>query len=247
MAQMTRADLRRVLRFLGAAIAGTSREPFPLPTLAALQELIGADGACYFELRRADRAVLAYTTTPEAPEAPGSEEALVRFRHQNPISWRRWHPANGALRFSGVLSRRERERLEFYQHCMRPNGVQDSLKVWLWSSAESAACVMLDRAESDFSRREQDLLAILQHDLIQMRAQALAGWASPPEDGPALTAREAEVLLWAARGRSDDVIADMLGTASATVGKHLEHAYDKLGVRSRAEALALLTLSHGAE
>jgi len=142
-----------------------------------------------------------------------------------------------------MLSRAARERLEFYQYYMRPNGVQDSLKVWLWSSAETAACVMLDRADSDFSRREQDLLAILQHDLIAMRGRALAGRESPLAGAPALTAREVEVLVWAARGWSDDAIAAMLGAAPATIGKHLEHVYEKLGVHSRSEALAALTLS----
>lgn len=130
--------------------------------------------------------MVAYTTTPVDPEVPGSEEARVRFAHQNPISWRRWHPPDGALRFSAMQSPRERDCLEFYRYYLRPNGVQDSLKVWLWSSLESAACIVLDRGDAEFCRRDQDLLGILQQHLIEMRMRALADapataclWVSP--------------------------------------------------------------------
>jgi len=97
--------------------------------------------------------------------------------------------------------------------------------------------VLLDRHDADFTDREQDLLAILQPHLVEMRAQALAGVIPSWPVAVALTLREAQVLTWAARGRSDDAIAAMLGMAPATVGKHLEHAYEKIGVHSRTEAL----------
>jgi DNA-binding CsgD family transcriptional regulator len=59
----------------------------------------------------------------------------------------------------------------------------------------------------------------------------------------ALTAREAEVLIWAVRGHSHADIAARLGAATRTISKHLEHAYAKLGVRSRAEAVERILLS----
>lgn len=54
-----------------------------------------------------------------------------------------------------------------------------------------------------------------------------------------LTRREAEVLLWAARGKSNRDIGEILGLSPRTVNKHLEHIYIKLGVESRAAATAL--------
>lgn len=244
MARVADADTRGIFRFLGSAVAGTSREPLPLATLVGLQALLGADSTCYFELRRSDRGVVTYTTTPEPSLAPGSAEAQRVFGHQNPIGWRLWHPSNGALRFSAMAPRRDLERLEFYQHFMRPNGIRDTLKVWLWSSLESAACVALDRSDSDFTRREQDILGLLQRHLIEFRADALArpAPARMPLDA-SLTSREVEILTWATRGISDAEIAGLLTISIGTVGKHLEHAYAKLGVHSRSEALALLTQS----
>ena len=55
-----------------------------------------------------------------------------------------------------------------------------------------------------------------------------------------LTAREREVLERVARGRSNAMVARELGIADATVAKHLEHIYGKLGVRSRTAAAALV-------
>jgi DNA-binding CsgD family transcriptional regulator len=242
MGRVSESDLRAIFRFLGSATIGSPQDPLPRPTLAALRDLLDADEAEYFELRRSDRAVLAAATSHDISSAPGTDEALSEFGHQNPLNWRRWHPAHGALRLSGMVRRREFERLGFHGAFMRPNGLRDVLKVWLWSSDASAACVQLWRREADFGRREQDVLAVLHHQLIALRARARD--RDPATAGlVALTVREAEVLTWAARGASDARIAARLGLSPATVGKHLEHAYAALGVHSRAEAVGRVTLT----
>ena len=57
-----------------------------------------------------------------------------------------------------------------------------------------------------------------------------------------LTAREREILEQAALGKENDEIALDLGVASATVAKHLERVYRKLGVPNRTAAAALLMI-----
>ncbi len=54
-----------------------------------------------------------------------------------------------------------------------------------------------------------------------------------------LTPREAEVLYWVAKGKTNKDIADIVGSSPATVKKHLEHVYEKLGVETRNAAAAL--------
>jgi len=56
-----------------------------------------------------------------------------------------------------------------------------------------------------------------------------------------LTNREAEVLLWLARGKSNKDIAEILALSPRTVNKHLEQIYSKLGVENRASATAIAT------
>src|ERR1041385_1815110 len=51
-----------------------------------------------------------------------------------------------------------------------------------------------------------------------------------------LTLREREVLEWLARGKSNSQIGAILGISAATVSKHLEHIYPKLGVENRTAA-----------
>lgn len=53
-----------------------------------------------------------------------------------------------------------------------------------------------------------------------------------------LTAREEETLLLLAKGYSNKEIADKLGLSIETVRSHLKHIYEKMHVRSRAEAVA---------
>lgn len=53
-----------------------------------------------------------------------------------------------------------------------------------------------------------------------------------------LTARESEVLLWVARGKTNRDIAEILGMSPRTVNKHLEHVFEKLGVETRTAAAA---------
>ena len=53
--------------------------------------------------------------------------------------------------------------------------------------------------------------------------------------GP-LTPRELEVLSWLERGKTNADIAAILNIRPATVGKHLEHIYPKLGVENRTAA-----------
>lgn len=55
----------------------------------------------------------------------------------------------------------------------------------------------------------------------------------------AVTSREAEVLLWVARGKSNRDIGEILGLSPRTVNKHLETVFAKLGVENRASAAIL--------
>ncbi len=61
-----------------------------------------------------------------------------------------------------------------------------------------------------------------------------------------LTQREAEVLSWIARGKSNRDIAAILSLSPRTVDKHLEVVFTKLHVENRTAAAALILRSGGA-
>ncbi|MFC0400070.1 response regulator [Paraburkholderia rhizosphaerae] len=54
-----------------------------------------------------------------------------------------------------------------------------------------------------------------------------------------LTTREAEVLLWLSRGKTNRDIGEILNMAVRTVNKHLEHLFHKLHVETRSAAAAI--------
>jgi DNA-binding CsgD family transcriptional regulator len=54
-----------------------------------------------------------------------------------------------------------------------------------------------------------------------------------------LTQREAEVVLWIARGKANRDIGEILGLSPRTVNKHLEQIFAKLGVENRTAAAAI--------
>ncbi|GAC1322187.1 MAG: hypothetical protein NVSMB25_16980 [Thermoleophilaceae bacterium] len=59
--------------------------------------------------------------------------------------------------------------------------------------------------------------------------------------GLGLSPRQAEILEVVAQGLSDAATAELLHISAHTVGKHLEHIYQKLGVRTRTAAAAVLS------
>jgi DNA-binding NarL/FixJ family response regulator len=61
----------------------------------------------------------------------------------------------------------------------------------------------------------------------------------------ALTQREAEVLLWIARGKSNRDIGEILALSPRTVNKHLEQIFSKLGVENRTSAATLAMCALG--
>jgi DNA-binding response OmpR family regulator/DNA-binding CsgD family transcriptional regulator len=62
-----------------------------------------------------------------------------------------------------------------------------------------------------------------------------------------LTLREAEVLFWVTKGKTNKDIGEILQTSPRTVNKHLEHVFEKLGVETRTAAANLALSRVGAQ
>ena len=74
-------------------------------------------------------------------------------------------------------------------------------------------------------------------DELLARAESLLRRREPAQDGPLLTPREQEVLRLLAQGLQNREIARRLVISPKTVSTHIAHIYEKLGARSRVEAL----------
>jgi HD-GYP domain-containing protein (c-di-GMP phosphodiesterase class II) len=87
-------------------------------------------------------------------------------------------------------------------------------------------------------------LGRLDGDAVKAVLEA-AGHRPPPIERPAgLTEREAEVVGLLARGLQTKQIARVLGISGKTADRHIQNAYGKIGVSTRAAA-ALFAMEHG--
>ena len=112
---------------------------------------------------------------------------------------------------------------------------------------EQVIGVSLSRADRDFSGRDRALLGVLRAPLtaalVRARSRQQAGQSLP---AARLTDRETTILQLVAAGRTNSAIAHQLQLSPRTVAKHLEHAYRKLGVSSRAAAVSRMTIDRPA-
>jgi len=101
-------------------------------------------------------------------------------------------------------------------------------------SRERAAEILAEEASS--GRLDADAVAAVVE---------AAGQRAPRIERPAgLTEREAEVLGMLARGLQTKQVARALGISVKTADHHVEHAYRKIGVSTRAAA-TLFAMQHG--
>jgi DNA-binding CsgD family transcriptional regulator len=133
-------------------------------------------------------------------------------------------------------------------------GYSDSPDVGLSATpTKSRVFIFTRKGGRDFDDRDKLILELLQPHLEARAAAAasaaVASVSLATVEEPAkhetrverLTAREREILDRVARGQANAEIAFDLGIATATVAKHLEHVYEKLGVASRMAAAVLVS------
>lgn len=137
-----------------------------------------------------------------------------------------------------------------------PDVRQDSRYVEIRPSTRSEVCVPFHmhgqvlgviNAESDrlgaFTQDDVELLMTLTNVVVfklkdLMKREAIVEQLL--QKLRSLSEREREVLRWLVEGKGNKEIAKTLNLSERTVEGYLTHIYAKLGVRSRAEATALL-------
>ena len=160
---------------------------------------------------------------------------------------------------SDYLPLRALKRREVYDCVYRPIKIDHFMAITVAASRERRAVLLLDRDTREFTDDERALGQLLIPPLARLyrsiRARErlaarvrelehvlreLPRRHAAPDGAAELTAREVEVLEHVAAGRTDREIAALLYVSVRTVQKHLEHVYEKLGVRTRTAAAMLV-------
>jgi DNA-binding CsgD family transcriptional regulator len=234
MLRLSVSDYQKVLDVLYEAADVDGPTPFPEPVLHALRELVPCDVVTYHE-QVAVYAPLAQVGEPAGVLTPAIRDAHQHWWDQSPLK-----PTRGAQMYSDFLTPRRFHRLELYHDVVRPLGVEDMIRLWIDpSGAADGARLEFDRPDWGFRERDRNVLDIMLPHLERLRTRAARRRAGARRPVAALlTARELEILELVAEGRTNVEIARLLWISPQTVRKHLENAYERLGVHNRTAAVA---------
>ncbi len=239
VATVSTTDLRAVLAVLYDLGSLTPADPFPLPVLDRLGELLGAHRAGYGEFS-IDDGSCSYSTlylVQNQTEPAWITEAVERLWHQDPITCRVYGHAREPMAISDRASMSAFRSLEFFEDVYRPFGTADSVRLFLPAPNAMSRFFFFDQQHWGLKQRERDLLVLLRPHLALWRRR----WSAPTLPAMSeLTTREREVLQAVATGSSNREVADQLWISPHTVRTHLQHIFEKLAVRTRTEAVALL-------
>jgi len=226
-------DLRGALAVVEVVSSTDGPAPFPEPVVEAVSRLVPGDVVGYseWELYRATTAV----ELPAVATPPDVLEARRTYCQTYPLCNIRRSSETRALKVSDFLSARALHRLDYYDSVLRPFGIEHELRMWLPAPPGKARVFSIKRAGrgTDFTERDRCLLELLR-PFLALRRDRLDRCTDPAD----LTEREVEILRWVSRGKTNREIAALLVVSPHTVRKHLEHAYEKLGVHTRTAAAA---------
>lgn len=248
--QLARSDAEAILRLLEEADRIDFVESYPAELLGLIGRLVPCDGVAFQDMDVGARRFLELL-----PTDPDEDVDLYWTVGPCPIAEYRTRTGDlSAVRMSDVIGRSRYHELPFYREYFLPERIEHVLDLGLWGGRERYRSIVLLRRmyEADFSERDRDVIEALRPHLRAREARARlrqsavepadAGGAGEtgPRDAPrsSVTPREREVLRLVAEGRTNAEIAAQLWVSPATVKKHLENVYVKLGVTRRAAAAA---------
>jgi DNA-binding CsgD family transcriptional regulator len=176
-------------------------------------------------------------TNPSAPvdDSDGAIfQMLLRERSRRHL-YESGPSATDVVRTFDFYSEREWRSSDIYAETYCPCGEWNSViaPVPSRNGVRRLFIFMRDKDEGAFSDRDRDLLMLLQPQLT-----ALADARQRQRNVVPLTDRHREVLRHLAAGLSTEEIARQMFVSPTTVRKHIENIFARLGVSSRAAAVA---------
>lgn len=241
-ADLSSEVLLKALAFVQVVQAAPNLKEYRSRVLG-LRDLIPCSAIGYNEVARETGETLLVLEPAEA-WFDGIEEAFGRYAHQHPVV--RLHREGeelGPHALSDFLSEEELHGLDLYRAVYARMGAEDQLSFVLPSPPELTVGIALNRSTRGFSAAERELVALIRPHLVQAFRDAHLREAADPLSpvrlrALGLTDREAEVMGLLVEGLSAASVAARLSISPHTARHHIAGIYAKLGVSSRAAAVA---------
>jgi len=229
------ADLRRLLAVIDTARAGQVAEGLPDGVLEQACELVRCDFISFTEFdpgRQHDYLVQSLPANDGKPDP-------VFWRHYRGCLLCSYPDRSGDLlsvtTISDFYTRRQWHNTGMYADYLRAAGVEGEAMMCLSAPAGRARRLIFFRGPgADFDGRDRLLLSLLRPHLNEVYQELARRRRAPPT----LTPRQWELLHLLAAGHSNTEIARQLVVSVATVRKHLENIFTRLGVTNRTAAIA---------
>lgn len=183
------------------------------------------------------------------------------YQFHNPLSTKA-QKFRRAVRVNEVLPQRELVRTEFYNDFLARDGLHYGLNLYvhdgdvniadmrIWRSRrrenfEDSDLQMLDMIKPHFRNAMKNALRLRENNehKVSSGAELIESDRLSIERirlAHGLTMREAQIALEIAYGKTDHEIAATMGVAFSTIRTHINHLYEKLGVRNRAALVHLI-------
>lgn len=241
---MTDTDVRALLGVFERCQPAAADDIFYADVLTGLRRLIPCDDITFQVMEVAEQRVRALFVTDDGVQR---DETVGMTDELTTLFWQQFWEDDGCAGplttgdYSTLLHHAERSRTRSYANTALGSldaemGIKDEILVPMAPLAGKDRRLLLWRSTGrpDFSEREKAMLSLVRPHVAELhtrRDRELRG-------EPNLTPRQWEVLRQVATGASNTQIARRLGVSDATVRKHLENVFLRLGVQSRTEALA---------
>jgi DNA-binding CsgD family transcriptional regulator len=237
-------DLRTLMTFLEEARRAEPTAAMPWAVVDGLLDLVGCDHVGFTEFDIPRKVFL----TEQFNEGGGVRTLDFDLDDPDLPYWKLWYDflscsyairtgdLNRVVMISDFYTLPALRSTPFYCELNQGNHLH-RMVVSLPAPPGQARRILLDRETgSGFTERDRLLMQLLRPHLYEIYLDGQRRRNGVPR----LTQRELQVLQLAAQGCSNATIARQLFVSIATVRKHMEHIFDRTGVRSRAAAAALV-------